>query len=120
MLEYAADHRAPGDQLYCPRLTGIAMDYYLDRFGKSGDLLGLGDAERTVAPTDAASPADLKSELSRLRGRGRVWIVVTHARAIPGFDQDAQTRDICAAWGTCLAQDHAKNASVYLFDFNSR
>ena len=120
LLAHVRDRKQPGDAVYVFHWSEVPFRYHRDRFGVGPDSFGLADAAvvfgRRVEPT---APA-LADDLARLRGRGRVWVVLTHTRSLGGPDEGAIVPLILDRWGTRLDEFSAKGARVMLYDLSGR
>lgn len=116
VLAHVRDHKRPGDVIYVFNISGAPYRYYRDRYGLGPDRFGLADTEwilgNQVAPTEAA----LATDLARLRGRPRVWVLLTHMKALDGPDEAPIVQGILNGWGTRLSDSAAKGARVMLYD----
>jgi hypothetical protein len=119
VLAHVRDHKRPGDVLYVFNLSQVPFGYYRDRYGLDADRFGLAGLEhvigREVAP---ATEAAFAGELAPLRGRGRVWVLLTHTGALGGPDEGTIVPAVLDRWGTRLDARSAKGARVMLYDLS--
>jgi hypothetical protein len=118
VLAYIRDHKQPGDLLYVFYISDVPFRYYRDRFGLTTDRSGLSDMTTLVGKPGAADPAQYRADLSQLRGRGRVWVLITHPRALGGPDEEQIFPQILKRWGREIDHVQAFNASATLYDLD--
>ena len=101
VVAYVAEHREPGDTIYLYPAAQFPMAYYGPREGISVRRIP-GDAPPRpgYGPTEAAlesgggvvvgewsdDPATQARDIDRLRGTGRVWLIITQPRTDDGTD----------------------------------
>lgn len=116
VLAYIRDHKRPGDSLYVFYISEVPFHYYIDRFGLEPDRMGLGDMPKIIGRSGERDPSIYRADLARLRGRGRVWVLISHPRALGGVDEEQLFPAILNRWGRPLDHVQAFNASATLYD----
>lgn len=119
VLSYIRDHKQPGDALYVFYISEVPFRYYEDRFGLSGDRFGLAAMPTIFGEPGESDPSVYRSDLSRLRGRRRVWVLITHPRALGGIDEEQLFSQILSQWGKPMDHIEAFNASATLYDMGT-
>lgn len=116
VLAYIRDHRLPGDCLYVFCMSEAPFHYYADRFGLSPNRFGLKDMPTVIGRPCQQDPSLYRADLARLRGHGRVWVLITHPAALGGIDEEKLFPQILEQWGKPLGHVQAFNASATLYD----
>jgi len=116
VLAYIRDHKQPGDVLYVFYISEVPFRYYENRFGLTPDRFGLADMPTTFGQTGERDPSLYRADLGRLRGKGRVWVLITHPRALGGIDEEQLFPQILGQWGKPIDHAQAFNASATLYD----
>ena len=116
VLAHVRDHRQPGDVLYVWNISQVPFRYYRDRFGLGPDRFGI--AGMNWIPGAAVEPTATAyaREFEQFRGRGRVWVLLTHWAALGGPDERATVLPVLDRMGTRLDTREAKGAMVILYD----
>jgi hypothetical protein len=116
VLAHVREHRQPGDVLYVWNHSRVPFRYYRDRFGIGPDRFEMTQMQcipgNPVNPTESA----YAEEFGQLRGRGRVWVLLTHWAALGGPDERAVILPVLDRMGTRLETHEAKGAMVILYD----
>lgn len=112
MVHYLAEHRERGDAIYVYYASSPAFEYYAARDGipRSAYRLGScarGDWRRYV------------SEVNELRGRPRVWFVLSHAFYKSGIHEDSLFFQYFATVGKQIDSSSAVGAELALYDMSS-
>lgn len=116
ILAYIRDHKQPGDTLYVFYISEVPFRYYENRFGLSPDRFGLMDMPTIFGKPRGADTSTYRSDLARLRGSGRVWVLITHPHALGGIDEEQLFPQILGQWGKLMDHIQAFNASAMLYD----
>jgi hypothetical protein len=116
VLAYIRDHRQPGDVLYVLYISEEPFRYYKNRFGMTPDRFGLADMPTIFGEPGEKDPSIYRTDLARLRGKGRVWVLITHPRALGGIDEEQLFPQILGQWGKPIDHVQAFNASATLYD----
>jgi hypothetical protein len=119
VLAYIRDHKRPGDSLYVFYISEVPFHYYADRFGLSPDRMGLADMPTIIGQSGERDPSLYRADLARLRGKGRVWVLITHPRALGGVDEEQLFPAILDRWGKPIDHVQAFNASATLYDMGA-
>lgn len=119
VLAYIRDHKQPGDSLYVFYISEVPFHYYADRFGLEPNRMGLGDMPAIIGRPGDRDPSIYRADLARLRGRGRVWVLISHPRALGGVDEEQLFPQILSQWGRPLDHVQAFNASATLYDMGT-
>lgn len=69
-------------------MSEAPFHYYEDRFGLEKDRYGLADMHWLLGKSGESDPSIYRTDLAQLRGEGRVWILITHPRAMGGIDEE--------------------------------
>jgi hypothetical protein len=116
VLAHVRDRGQSGDVLYVWNISQVPFRYYRDRFGLGPDRFGIAGMNwipgAAVEPTASA----YQEEFERLRGRGRVWVLLTHWAALDGPDERAIILSELDRLGTRLETHEAKGAMIILYD----
>jgi 4-amino-4-deoxy-L-arabinose transferase-like glycosyltransferase len=116
MLAYIRDHKKPGDTLYIFCMSEVPFHYYEDRFGLEKNRYGLDDMHIIFGKSGDPDPSIYRTDLAQLRGRGRVWVLITHPRAMAGIDEEKLFPEILKRRGTQTDHAAAFHASVTLYE----
>ena len=116
VLEYVHDHKMPGDILYVFHISEIPFRYYEDRFGLEKDRMGLADMPWIFGEPCGNDASIYRADLARLRGKGRVWILMSHPRALGGIDEEQLFPAILDQWGKQVDRVTAFNARAMLYE----
>ncbi|HEY2584405.1 MAG TPA: glycosyltransferase family 39 protein [Tepidisphaeraceae bacterium] len=119
VLAYIRDHKRPGDSLYAFYISKVPFHYYADRFGLSPNRMGLADMRTIIGQPGDRDPSLYRADLARLRGKGRVWVLITHPRALGGIDEEQLFSAILDQWGKPLDHVQAFNSSATLYDMGT-
>ena len=120
VLAYVRDHRRSGDRLYVFCMSEVPFRYYADRFGLFPNRFGLTDMPALIGRPCQQDPSLYRADLSRLRGQGRVWVLISHPAALGGIDEEKLFPQILEQWGKPLDHVQAFNASATLYDMGIR
>jgi hypothetical protein len=116
VLAYIRDHKRPGDSLYVFYISEAPFRYYENRFGLTPDRFGLANMPTIFGEPGEKDPSIYRTDLARLRGKGRVWVLITHPRALGGIDEEQLFPQILNQWGKPIDHVQACNASATLYD----
>lgn len=131
VVAYVADHREPGDTIYLYPAAQYPMAYYGPRdgiavrripgaapprpgFGPTEAALESGDG--VVVGTWSDDPATQARDVDRLRGAGRVWLIVSQPRDTDGTDIGRLILRRAARYGPVLDEVQATQAFAVLVD----
>jgi len=111
LLEYVRDHYRPGDALYVYRYAGPAARYYAER--------GLGFAGDVVRELDAADwRYHAERNLEGLRGRDRVWVLLSHVERDGDGDHEKLLIQMLDRLGVRVDSKRSPGASLHLYDLS--
>lgn len=119
VLAYVRDRHQPGDTVYVFHLSDVPFRFYRHRFGLGHDRFGLADVEPVFGRKVESTEDALSADLARVRGRPRVWVLLTHTAALGGPDETAIVSAILDRWGTRLDAYSARGALVLLYDLTA-
>ena len=118
LLDFAAEHRRPGDVMYVAYSGQAVFEYYAPRYGWSRRDTVWGVCSRF-------HPERYLADLDRLRGRARVWVFFTQGAAVPLrdrpgelFDEQGMMTSYLDMIGHRLDDRVSLEASLYLYDFS--
>ena len=120
VLANVRDRKQPGDVIYVFHLSEVPFRYYRDRFGLGPDRFGISDVEWVAGKRIESTEPAFEDDLSRLRGRERVWVLLTHMRALGGPDEGAIVPRVLDCWGTRIDDQAARGARVMLYDLRKQ
>jgi hypothetical protein len=109
LLAYAAEQRRPGDLMYVYYNGLPSYEFYAPRYG-----WGPRDTVRGVC--SRLRPERYAEDLSRLRGRARVWVLIVEGAPIGDFDEKRFMVDFLEHVGRRLDDRVAIGAALYLYD----
>ena len=109
VMGYLRDHWQKEDRLYLYYQSLVPFQYYADRYGFS-------DSDYTIAAAYKLDWNQYEADLAKLRGRGRLWILVSHVTVRKGMDEEEFLLNYLDTIGTRLDAFKAPGASVYLYD----
>ncbi len=111
LLEYVRDHYRPGDVLYVSRYAGPATRYYAAR--------GLGFAGDVVRELVAADwRYHTERNLDALRGRDRVWVLLSHVERDADTDREKLLIQMLDRLGVRVDGKRLPGASLHLYDLS--
>src|SRR5207248_1678513 len=102
--------------LYVFYISEVPFKYCETRFGLEKDRYGFADMPTTFGQPGEDDPSVYRSDLSHLRGMGRVWVLISHPRALGGIDEEQLFPTILNQWGKQLDRFDAFNADAMLYD----
>lgn len=113
LLEYANEHRAPGDLLYVYYNGRATLEYYAPRYGwHAGDTVyGVCSRFRPTAYLD---------DVARLQGRPRVWLLFVDGVGAEAFDERKFILSFLDHIGRRLDDRVSVGVSLYLYDLSAR
>mgnify|MGYP002778591565 CR=1 FL=1 len=121
VLSYMRNHQQPGDSIYIYERAEYQFKYYATRYGyQAGDyILGIDDLDRQDG--QGISEAEWRrytSDFNKLRGKARVWILLSHLRRW----EDEQERILAYldGIGKRINAFEKDSSFVYLYDFSQR
>jgi hypothetical protein len=113
LLAYAAEQRRPGDVMYVYYNGLPSYEYYAPRYG-------WGAAETVRGVCSRLRPEGYLEDLSRLRGRARVWVLVVEGAPIGDFDEKVFMVNFLEHVGRRLDDRVTIGAALYLYDLRPR
>jgi hypothetical protein len=116
VLAYIQEHKQHGDSLYVFYISEVPYRYCENRFGLEKDRYGLADMPVIFGQPGESDPSIYRADLARLRGKGRVWVLITHPRALGGIDEEQLFPAILSQWGKQLDRVDAFNATAMLYE----
>jgi hypothetical protein len=105
VLAYVNGQKLPGDSMYVFHMSDVPFRYYRQRLGLSGLNVILGGNFR---PSEEAFAKDFEP----LKGRGRVWVLITHIGALGGIDETPMIRAALDRMGERMGEHSARGAIV--------
>jgi hypothetical protein len=108
----------PGDLVYLYSQTHVAFDYYGDQFGFAPSDSVRGMSAGLLNPRWE----EIESDLARLSGRKRVWVLFTHNWKLNEVNERKLYRYFLDRMGTCLDRlelPDPADAAVYLYDLSN-
>lgn len=109
VLAYVRDHRQPDDAIYVYYGAQVPMRYYGPRFG-------LGPDQYTLGRNSRRDPGKYREQLDALRGRPRVWIILSHTTERRGVDEKRYFVEYLDGIGRRIDQIEAPGSSALLYD----
>jgi uncharacterized membrane protein len=109
VLDYVSEHRQKSDVVYAYYSAKYALAYYSTRYQ-------LGDA--VIGIEARSQPSRYLTELDRLRGNERVWILFSHVYNWQGIDEEKLFLDYLDTSGARLDSFASPGAKVYLYDLS--
>jgi hypothetical protein len=106
--------------LYVFYISEAPFRYYENRFGLTPDRFGLANMPTIFGEPGERDPSTYRTDLARLRGRGRVWVLITHPRALGGIDEEQLFPQILGQWGKPIGHVQAFNASATLYEMGEK
>jgi hypothetical protein len=111
LLAYVRDHYRPGDVLYVYRYAGPAARYYA-----ATGLRFAGDVVRELDAADWRYHAE--RNLEALRGRNRVWVLLSHVETEGDTDHEKLLVHMLDRLGVRLDGKRLPGASLHLYDLS--
>jgi hypothetical protein len=108
----------PGDLVYLYNQTHVAFDYYSDQFGFVPADSVRGMSAGLINPRWE----EIESDLAKLSGRQRVWVLFTHNWKLNEVNERKLYRYFLDRMGTCLDRlelPDPADAAVYLYDLSN-
>jgi hypothetical protein len=117
VLEYVRDRRQPGDVFYVYHHQREPFLYYAKKYGfdESECVLGI-DARHKK--NRRANWEAYESDLDRLRGYRRVWLLFSHVRKIKGVSEEEFMTQYLDGLGVRVERFGRSGASAYLYDLS--
>lgn len=117
VMAYMRDHWQQGDTVYLYSQSYIAFEYYAAGYGFQPE-----DSEQGIL-TVLADPAwpEIRADLQRLQGRGRVWVFFCHLWPYNGVDEQKLYLHFLDDMGQRLDQFETPagcDASAFLYDLS--
>lgn len=109
VLQYLRDHKQANDTIYLYYGADGAFRYYAKRYGfdRTPYVMGVPRQDDWAA---------YQTDLARLRGRGRVWIVFSHIYNWEDVDERKLFLYFLDQMGTRIDSCPSQEAAVYLYD----
>lgn len=107
VLAYIRENKQNGDLIYVYYASRVAFRYYLERYGFK-------DNDYIVGVSSRYNPENYISDLDKLHGNKRVWILFSHVHQ----DEKGFFLNYLNIKGKIIDSFEAKGASVYLYDLN--
>ena len=119
VLSYMRSHQQPGDTIYIYERAEYQFKYYANKYGyQAGDyILGIDDLDRQDGQgISAAEWQRYISDFDKLRGKARVWILLSHLRRW----ENEKERVLAYLDGIGKRVDtfESEGSFVYLYDFS--
>lgn len=111
VMRYVAAHRRPGDEIYVYYGAARAFEFYAPS-------LGFARGDYRVGRCARADWRGYLADLDALRGRERVWFVLTHPFHKGGIEEDSLFLDYLARIGRPVATVSAPGALARLYDLS--
>ena len=111
-IDYIQSHRVPGDVLYCYYSAELPLAYYRER----GRIAPMEQINGIAVRNDWQAYND---DLSRLRGRTRVWVLFSHAWRGNGADEEMLILNDLDHMGRRLDGMQATGAAAFLYDLRT-
>jgi hypothetical protein len=109
LLEFAAEHRQPGDVLYVYYNARAQYEYYAPRYGWTPEQTVMGACSRL-------RPAAYVQDVARLAGPRRAWLLFVDGKGIDEFDERGLMLAYLDHVGRRLDDRVSVGASLYLYD----
>lgn len=111
LVHYLAEHRRDGDAIYVYYGAARAFEYYAARDGIPASAYRVGRCERE-------NWRRYLDEVDALRGRSRVWLVLSHPFLKGGIREDSLFVDYFSTVGRRLDSVGATGAKLQLYDMS--
>ncbi len=119
VISYMRKHQQAGDIVYVYQRAEYQFKYYANKFGyQPGDyILGIDDLDKQDGQgTSAAEWQRYKSDLDKLRGNSRVWIIFSHVRT---WDRESERiTEYLDQFGKQIDVFKQEGSFVYLYDLS--
>lgn len=112
VLAYLQKNYRPADTLYLYHSAKEPFNHYAPQ-------LGLSAASPIIGTNNRTNWFGYISELERLRGRPRVWIVFVHDHKLDGIDEKKLFLMVLNRLGHQLQSIEVPGAAAYLYDLNT-
>ncbi|HEU4585234.1 MAG TPA: glycosyltransferase family 39 protein [Gemmatimonadaceae bacterium] len=112
VVKYLAQHREPDDVVYVYYASAPAFQYYAQRDGIPRSAYRLGSCSRN-------DWRQYLHEVDALRGRPRVWFVMSHPFAKAGIREDSLFLQYFSALGRRIDSTSAIGAQLALYDLSA-
>lgn len=112
LLQYANEHRAPGDLLYVYYNGRPTLEYYAPRYGWHAGNTVHGVCSRF-------QPTAYLDDVARLQGRPRVWLLFVDGKGAGGFDERKFMLSFLDHIGRRLDDRVSVGVSLYLYDLSA-
>ncbi len=125
VLAHVQAHLQAGDHIFLYPSARAAFTFYAPRYGLSGvDTLTCGDIPMrgfTQGWTETHSWESLGEEVAKLKGKGRVWVILSHIKTDGGVDEEQLFRFFLDQHARRLDKvGSLETGSIgYLYDFGS-
>ena len=114
-IKYVVARRVEGDSIYVYYASVSAFEYYKER--------GLIGAKNVIIGTGSWAGEwnsdNYKTDLDRLRGKKRVWLLFSHVYSRGRVNDGQFYFRYLNSFGKCLDHLQATDASAYLYDFST-
>jgi hypothetical protein len=111
VMHYMHEHKKNGDAIYLYYASKFAFKYYEKCYGFK-------DSEYIVGTFSRRDGKGYIQDLNKLRGKGRVWFLFSHALTSTGFDEEKLFVFYLDTIGTRLDYLKADGAAIYLYDLS--
>ena len=119
VISYIKNHQRAEDIIYVYQRAKYQFEYYANKFGyQEGDyILGIDDLDKIDGQgTSEAEWQRYKSDLDKLRGNKRVWIIFSHVRT---WDKESERiTEYLDQFGKQIDVFKQKGSFVYLYDLS--
>ncbi len=117
VMDYVSKNRAQGDIVYVYHSARNAFVYYAPFYG-----LDQGDVIVGQDLSDAPALEGFYSDIDQLKGKGRVWFIVSNITDCGGCKGDKETYYVqyIGQFGSVVNEFHAPSASVYLYNLTAK
>jgi len=119
IISYVRNHQQAGDVIYVYQRAEYQFKYYANKFGyEEGDyILGIDDLDKKDGQgTSEEEWQRYKSDLDRLRGNKRVWIIFSHVRT---WDKESERiTEYLDGFGKQIDVFKKQGSFVYLYNLS--
>jgi hypothetical protein len=107
VLAYIRENKKSGDLIYVYYASRVAFRYYLESYGFK-------DNDYIVGVSSRYDPQAYISDLDKLHGNNRVWILFSHVHQ----DEEGFFLNYLNSMGKIIDSFESIGASVYLYDLS--
>jgi hypothetical protein len=112
VLQYVQQNHQPADTVYLYHSAKEPFQHYAPQ-------IGLSEVKPLVGTNNRTNWFDYISELDRLRGRSRVWIIFVHNHKLDGVDEQKLFLMTLNRIGRQLQRFESTGAAAYLYDLST-